>query len=225
MKNFNKFLRIKRIIVNLLLFFSAFSGSAQKSLRPVDLVYPQLDSENSRWIFFSSASRPFGMVNLCPDNRINGDWGSGYHYEVDTIKGFSHLHEWQISGLLVMPVTLPSAGKESLFTDFSSTFSHANETVKPGYHAVLLDRYSVNAELTSTSRVGFHRYKYPANSNPAVLIYLNGEIGPCINKEGALEKTGPRSLRGSVVNAATRRRVKDFNVFFEIEFNADIKNV
>ncbi len=225
MKNFNKFLRIKRIIVNLLLFFSAFSGSAQKSLRPVDLVYPQLDSENSRWIFFSSASRPFGMVNLCPDNRINGDWGSGYHYEVDTIKGFSHLHEWQISGLLVMPVTLPSAGKESLFTDFSSTFSHANETVKPGYHAVLLDRYSVNAELTSTSRVGFHRYKYPANSNPAVLIYLNGEIGPCINKEGTLEKTGPRSLRGSVVNAATRRRVKDFNVFFEIEFNADIKNV
>jgi predicted alpha-1,2-mannosidase len=209
----------------LLMVIAACSVFAQKSVRPVDLVYPQLDSENSRWIFFSSASRPFGMVNLCPDNRINGDWGSGYHYEVDTIRGFSHLHEWQISGLLVMPVTLPSSNKEALFRDFSSTFSHANETVKPGYHAVLLDRYSVNAELTATSRVGFHRYKFPANSAPAVLIYLNGEIGPCINKDGKLEKSGPRTLKGSVVNAATRRRLKDFNVYFQIDFNADIKKI
>ena len=204
---------------------SAVYSHPANAVKPVDLVYPLLDSENSRWIFFSSASRPFGMVNLCPDNRINGDWGSGYHYEVDTIRGFSHLHEWQISGLLVMPVTIPPAGGKSLFTDFSSTFSRANETVKPGYHAVLLDRYSVNAELTATSRVGFHRYKFPAKSAPAVVIYLNGEIGPCINKNGTLEKTGPRSLSGSVVNAATRRRVKDFNVYFRIDFNADIKNV
>ena len=209
----------------LLWVITAFTSAAQKNLRPVDLVYPLLDSENSRWIFFSSASRPFGMVNLSPDTRINGDWGSGYHYDVDTIRGFSHLHEWQISGLLVMPVTNPSVGKESIFSDFSSTYSHANETVQPGYHAVLLDRYAIKAELTSTSRVGFHRYKFPAKTTPAVLIYLNGEIGPCINKDGTLEKAGPRSLKGRAVNAATRRRVKDFNIFFQIDFNADIKSI
>jgi putative alpha-1,2-mannosidase len=45
----------------------AFAGWAQKEMQPVDLVYPQLDTENSRWIFFSSACRPFGMVNLSPD--------------------------------------------------------------------------------------------------------------------------------------------------------------
>ena len=38
----------------------------------VDLVYPLLDSDNSRWFFFSSASRPFGMVNLSPDTEIDG---------------------------------------------------------------------------------------------------------------------------------------------------------
>lgn len=86
-----------------LILILAFSVSAQKSLTPAELVYPQLDSENSRWIFFSSACRPFGMVNLCPDTRTNGDWGSGYHYEVDTIRGFSHIHEWQLSGLSMMP--------------------------------------------------------------------------------------------------------------------------
>jgi putative alpha-1,2-mannosidase len=44
---------------------------AKGSQRPVDLVFPQLDTENSRWIFFSSACRPFGMVNLSPDTNQN----------------------------------------------------------------------------------------------------------------------------------------------------------
>ncbi len=212
-------------IVITLMLVSVVSVTAQKTARPVDLVYPQLDSENSRWIFFSSASRPFGMVNLCPDNRINGDWGSGYHYEVDTIKGFSHLHEWQISGLLVMPVTLSKGNNAGLYTDFSSKFSHSTETVKPGYHSVFLDRYLVKAELTSTSRVGFHRYQFPNKSNPAILIYLNGELGPCVNKDGTLEKSGARTLKGNLINGATRRRLKDFNVFFQIDFDANIKNI
>ena len=71
-----------------------------------DKVYPLLDTENSRWFFFSSASRPFGMVNLSPDTEIDGAWGSGYRHKVDTIKSFSHIHAWQISGLSVMPVTV-----------------------------------------------------------------------------------------------------------------------
>ncbi len=208
-----------------LLLTTAFPVASQNTTRPVDLVYPLLDSQNSRWIFFSSASRPFGMVNLSPDTKIKGDWGSGYHYEVDTIRGFTHLHEWQISGLSVMPVTVDEKNKSALFTDYYSKFSHATESVKPGYHSVFLDRYSVKAELTSTSRVGFHRYLFPEKSNPGVIIYLNGELGPCINKEGTLQKSGARSLKGSFVNAPTRRRPKDFNVFFEINFNSDIKNV
>ncbi|MFT6797494.1 MAG: putative alpha-1,2-mannosidase [Maribacter sp.] len=42
------------------------------------MVYPQLDTEHSRWFFFASASRPFGMVHLSPDTEIEGAWGSGY---------------------------------------------------------------------------------------------------------------------------------------------------
>jgi predicted alpha-1,2-mannosidase len=208
-----------------LILISAFSACAQNSPAPVDLVYPQLDSENSRWIFFSSASRPFGMVNLFPDNRTNGDWGSGYRYEIDTIKGFSHIHEWQLSGLSVMPVTVTTENKSTLFTDFFSKFSHATETVKPGYHSVSLDRYGVKAEMTATSRVGFHRYLFPEKSKPAILINLNGELGPCINKDGQLQKTGPRSLQGSLVNTPTRRRPKDFNIYFQVQFNKDIASI
>jgi predicted alpha-1,2-mannosidase len=223
------FIKLKRVWKRMcIVFFLTISYSLTTiyaATRPVDLVYPLLDSENSRWIFFSSASRPFGMVNLSPDTRINGDWGSGYRYEVDTIRGFSHIHEWQLSGLLVMPVTVTPENRISLFKDFSSKFSHATELVKPGYHSVILDRYSVKAELTSTPRVGLGRYHFPKKSDPAMMIYLNGELGPCINKGGTLQKTGPRTLKGSLTNEATRRRPKDFKLFFQIDFNADIKNI
>ena len=208
-----------------LILFSVVSVSAQKNLTPAELVYPQLDSENSRWIFFSSACRPFGMVNLCPDTRTNGDWGSGYHYEVDTIRGFSHIHEWQLSGLSMMPVTISPENNSLLFSDYFSKYSHTTESVKPGYHSVFLDRYSIRAEITATSRVGFHRYRFPEKSRPAILINVNGEMGPCIIKNGQLEKTGARTLSGSLIDGATRRRPKDFNVFFQVQFNADIINI
>lgn len=103
-----------------------------KTYRVVDLVYPQLDTENSRWFFFSSANRPFGMVNLSPDTEIDGAWGSGYRYKVDTVKGFSHIHAWQMSGLSVMPVTGPKETPSSVFKDFYSSFDHDTEKVSPG---------------------------------------------------------------------------------------------
>jgi putative alpha-1,2-mannosidase len=79
---------------------------AQTTLKqPVDLVNPLVDAANSRWFFFNSASRPFGMVNLSPDNAIDADWNAGYRYEKDSIKCFSHVHCWQLSGIPVMPTT------------------------------------------------------------------------------------------------------------------------
>ena len=103
----------------------------------VDKVFPLLDTENSRWFYFSSASRPFGMVNLSPDTEIAGAWGSGYQYKIDTIKGFSHIHAWQISGLSVMPVVLSKENKKNIYKDFYSKFSHEKELIKPGYHYLL----------------------------------------------------------------------------------------
>ena len=196
-----------------------------QSFKLTDKVYPLLDSENSRWFFFSSACRPFGMVNLSPDNETESDWGSGYRYLIDTIKGFSHIHGWQLSGLSVMPVTLTSTDYAGVYKDFYSKFSHDTEIVKPGYHYVELDRYHINAELTSTKRVGFHRYAFPKDAKPAVLFQLNAQIGACLNKDGKLEQTGARTLTGSLVNAPTRRKPKDLTIYFHVAFNADIKKV
>ncbi|WP_422082461.1 GH92 family glycosyl hydrolase [Ulvibacterium sp.] len=201
------------------------SKMAESDTSPVDKVYTQLDTENSRWFLFSSACRPFGMVNLSPDTQVGGAWGSGYRYKTDTIKGISHIHGWQISGLSIMPVTISEENKQTIFTDFYSKFSHDTEKAVPGYHSVHLQKYDIKAELTSTKRVGFHRYSFPIEGRPALLFNLNGVLGPCENRDGTLTKVGDNVLTGEFEMAPTHRRPKPFKVFFQVEFDSRIDSI
>ena len=192
---------------------------------PVDLVYPLLDAANSRWIFFSSACRPFGLVNLSPDTEVDGAWGSGYLYNTEEIKGFSHIHAWQLSGVSVMPISgseLRKLGARKLSRDFYSGFSHKTEEVKPGFHRVYLDRYKAEVELTSTRRVGFHRIRFEENMDNAVLVSLSGKLGPSEMVYGELRRSGPGEVEGMVLNDKTIRRPKKTPVFFCIRFNREI---
>ncbi|WNH09097.1 GH92 family glycosyl hydrolase [Thalassobellus suaedae] len=196
-----------------------------KNTQFVDNVYPLLDTDNSRWFFFSSASRPFGMVNLSPDTEIDGAWGSGYRYQTDTIKGFSHIHAWQISGLSIMPVTISKENKKHIFTDFYSSFNHQNEIITPGYHFLELDRYQIKTELTSTKRVGLHKYSFPKNKEAGILFNLNTILGPCENVEGELEQTGERELSGKLVAAPTHRLPKPLTIYFKVQLNVSVRAI
>ncbi|WP_372757198.1 GH92 family glycosyl hydrolase [Mariniflexile sp.] len=191
----------------------------------VSKVYPQLDTENSRWFFFASASRPFGMVNLSPDTELKGAWGSGYRYKLDTIKGFSHIHAWQMSGVSVMPVTISGVNKKTVYSDFYSKFSHDKEKIAPGYHYLELDRYQITSELTSTKRVGFHQYAFPKNQQAAILFNLNTLLGPCKNSGGLLEKNEAKELSGKMVMEPTHRRPKPLTVYFKVILNTNISSL
>lgn len=224
----NKNLRLSVGILSLLLMscYCLFAKvtTAEKS-EPVDMVYPLLDTENSRWFFFSSACRPFGMVNLSPDTQTGGAWGSGYRYKTDTIKGFSHIHAWQLSGLSVMPVTVSNDYKTAVFKDYHSKFSHETEVISPGYHYLELERFNTNVELSSTKRVGFHKYDFPQHVQAAILFNLNGQLGPCDIVDGQLRQTSSTELSGELVNAPTVRRPKATKVFFKVELNCDISEL
>jgi len=208
----------------ILLFFLLLSCQPSKP-RPVDLVDPQMGSAWSRWFYFSSACRPFGMVSLFPDTKIEGEWKSGYRYTVDTIRDFSHIHEWQLSGVAVMPVTFSEENLPEIFADWSSKFSHKNEIVKPGYHSVLLDRYQIKAELTATNRVGVHRYTFPTNQKHGIVFQLSKQLGPSELIEGAFQQTSETEITGFMVNSATMRRPKPTPVYFCARFNQPIKNI
>lgn len=75
------------------------SGVSAAEKTPADLVDPLIDTHKSRCIYFSSACRPFGMVNLSPDTKVGGDWMNGYIYGETNIQCFSHVHSWQLYGL------------------------------------------------------------------------------------------------------------------------------
>jgi predicted alpha-1,2-mannosidase len=187
----------------------AMNGPARE---PVDCVNPLIDSHKSRWIYFSSACRPFGMVNLSPDTRTGGDWMNGYLYGDKKIRCFSHIHDWQLYGLAVLPVTGEMRGHLGMDT-YASEFSHDDEVVRAGYHKVLLRSYGITAELTSTTRVGMHRYAFPSDK-PAHILFDTGAtlMGPIASSE--VRRVSNTELAGHAVMAPTQRRPKPFTVYF-----------
>ena len=129
---------------------------------------------------YPGASAPFGMVQLSPDSRLDGwDGCGGYHYSDSIIYGFSHTH---LSGtgvsdygdILLMPTigVLHLTNGADGNTGYKSKFSHENEKTSAGYYNVLLEDYNVFAELTTTQRVGFHKYTFPKNEEAQVVLDL-----------------------------------------------------
>ncbi|TVQ65302.1 MAG: glycoside hydrolase family 92 protein [Balneolaceae bacterium] len=205
----------------ILMGFSACSeqsGEIRPQVTPVDMVYPLIDTAHSRWFFFSSASRPFGMVNLSPDMEIDGAWETGYKYNSDRIKVFSHIHAWQLSGIPILPTTGEFQGH--LGPDvYGSHYNREQEIVFPGYHRVVLDDYDITAELTSTTRAGFHRYTWPESPQSHILFDFTTTLGPSATSEGSVEKVSDTELQGFGVMAGTIRRPKPVTVYFVAQFD------
>lgn len=200
------------------------TAQAQAATEPAALVYPFLDTANSRWFYFSSAARPFGMVSLFPDTALNGEWGSGYRYDESTVKGFNHIHEWQLAGLSLMPVSdhRPLSEQQA---DYASAFSHDNEQVRPGYHQLQLSRYGINVELTATARVGFSRYQYQPGQPQQLLLQLGGVQGPSTLGHAEVWQIDQHNLAGFITNQGTERRVKPVKVFFHLAFSTPMQQL
>lgn len=142
---------------------------------------------------FPGATVPFGSVQLSPDtdqqpHNIGGKYNpdayrycAGYQYDDASIVGFSHTHfsgtgHSDLGDFLIMPTVGPlqlePGSKEDPSTGFRSKFSHTNETAEAGYYRVLLDDPNVLAEMTATTRVGFHQYTFPASDQAHIILDL-----------------------------------------------------
>jgi predicted alpha-1,2-mannosidase len=62
-------------------------------------------------------------------------------------------------------------------TGYRSSFDKKDEILQPGYYSVLLKDYNIKAELTSTDRVGFHRYTFPAGDDSHILFDIGNRQG------------------------------------------------
>ena len=160
----------------------------------VDLVDPYICSARGRWFFFGTGKRPFGMVNVFPDTKNAGQGGGGYNFSNTDVLGFCHLHGWMTVGLDLMPTT---GGNYALNKDgWKSPFTRDKEIVRPGYHKVTLDKYAMDVEITSTERVGYHRYTYTNAGRADIIVSLGGKSGSGYMVNGHVEAVSPTQLEG-----------------------------
>jgi len=160
---------------------------------------------------FPGAIVPFGMVQLSPDTRLTGwDGCSGYHYSDSAIYGFSHTH---LSGTGISDygdiLLLPTVAEHLQ----AARFQHRNETASPGYYSVKLDDGNILVELTTTARVGLHRYTFPRTEAASIILDL-AHRDKVIDSD--LRITGANTLVGWRRSQAW---AKDQIVYFALEFS------
>lgn len=179
---------LKTIFVILIVFIGCQDNKKVEKEPLHDLVHyvdPQIGSVHGRWFFYTPAARPFGMAKLAPHtNAYNsqGGWGpTGYDDRHTSIEGFGHFHEFQIGGLVFMPMigelkTTPGT-LEDPDGGYRSRFDKATEHAEAGYYKVNLTDYNIKAELTSTERVGYHRYTFPKSQEAHLIIDIGHKQG------------------------------------------------
>ena len=194
------------VYVVLTIFFLSYSIIDAQKL-PVDYVRPNLGSYHARWFFYTPACVPFGLAKLAPHTNAYGSIGSwlpcGYSDSHSSIEGFGHFHEFQIGGLVTMPTigklqTVPSTD-EKPDEGYRSRFDKKDEQAEPGYYSVLLKDTGIKAELTATTRVGYHRYTFP-KSDAAYIIFdighKQGESGDVI--DSYIKWDGKNTIEGYI---------------------------
>ena len=162
---------------------------------------------------FPGASVPFAMIQCSPVTMYRS--GSGYQYEDSTICGFAHTNKghWNLLHVPVMPVS----GRSLNVDDFASAFSHDNEEAHPGYYRVHLDRYDVDAELTTTLRCAIHRYTFRQRGPKRVIFDLghtNNQVRDwSINQTGIAEFSGNQNAEGNIFFVGqTSKPIRDIKI-------------
>lgn len=164
-----------------------------KAKTPYEYVNPFIGTQEMGHTF-PGACVPFGMVQLSPetdtvsflkDGKYNPDvyrYCAGYQYADKTIVGFAHTHfsgtgHSDLGDFLIMPTTgklfLNPGTADNPNTGYRSPFNHNTESASPGYYTVKLDKYNIKAELTTTTRAGFHQYTFPKTDSAHIILDMN----------------------------------------------------
>jgi len=180
------------------LIFCSFASFAQQKPIPnlVQYIKPIIGTQRMGHTY-PGATVPFGMVQLSPETDTvsyeqNGKYNpdvykycAGYQYDDHSITGFSHTHfsgtgHSDLGDFLIMPTvgtlklnpgtaTQPKSG-------YRSNFSHVNEVSAADYYKVKLDDYNITAEMTASTRVGFHQYTFPKSDQSHIILDLMAGI-------------------------------------------------
>jgi predicted alpha-1,2-mannosidase len=166
---------------------------------PSDYVDVFMGTAHSRWMIAPGPWMPFGMVKIAPDNQPEC-WCSGYDYTHEYIDCFSHIHEWTMAGLGMMPTVGPLRTHPGLDgAGYSSRFDKSTEHGGIGFYDVFLKDSGIKVELTATTRASLQRYTFPASDKARVMIpfLLPNEYRTHI-LSATVRRTGANEIEGSI---------------------------
>jgi predicted alpha-1,2-mannosidase len=232
---------MKKLISAACAIFCTLSLSAQT--QPYQYVKPIIGTAKMGHTF-PGATVPFGAVQLSPetdtisyaqDGKYNPDvykYCAGYQYSDKTIVGFSHTHlsgtgHSDLGDFLVMP----TVGKLQLNpgtashpeNGYRSAFDHKNEVSQANYYKVKLDDDNITAEMTTTTRVGFHQYTFPASDQSHIVLDL---ISGLYNYDDKDVWTFVRVVNDSLVTGyrQTTGWARTRTVYFAMTFSKPFKS-
>lgn len=197
------------LCAGLIITASCTSSNQTKEENLLGYVNPNIGSIHSRWFFYTPAAEPFGMAKLSPST--NGSYGNeqgweavGYEDHHTSIDGFPCMHEFQVGGITLMPLTgkvITHPGTlEEPDNGYRSRFDKKDEVAQPGYYSVLLKDYDVKVELTATARVGFQQYTFPESDDSHILLDIGnrwGESGAV--RDAYIRQTDDTTIEGYVI--------------------------
>uniref|UniRef100_UPI0032E03EC3 GH92 family glycosyl hydrolase n=1 Tax=Mucilaginibacter sp. Bleaf8 TaxID=2834430 RepID=UPI0032E03EC3 len=188
--------RMNKIWIAALALWGTTASAQNNKEKLVQFVKPIIGTHRMGHTY-PGATVPFGMVQLSPETdtvgyELNGKYNpdvykycAGYQYDDKTIVGFSHTHfsgtgHSDLGDFLIMPTVgdlkLNSGTADKPRSGYRSAFSHQNEVSQANYYKVKLDDYNIQAELTTTTRVGFHQYTFPKSDNAHIVLDLMSGI-------------------------------------------------
>lgn len=191
---------MKRYYAIIGMVFFVLSIYAQKL--PVDWVNPFIGTTNFGTTN-PGAVVPNGMMSVVPfnvigskDNKFDKDsrwWSTPYEYNNVYFTGYSHVN---LSGVgcadLGSLLVMPTLGE--LDVDYHHYGSrYTGEKATPGYYTNRLTKYDILTEVTSTERVGVHRYTFP-KGRANILLNLGQGL---TNESGAFVRfNGDNEIEG-----------------------------
>lgn len=201
---------------------------------PARYVDTRIGTAHSRWMIAPGPWMPFGMVKLSPDNQ-NAGWQAGYQPTFESVGCFSHIHEWTMGGLGMMPTNgvLRTVVGDELHPEsgYRSRIDKSTEEAPLGYYKIKLTDYDILAELTATTHCGFQRYAFPQNRDSArVLIDLHIPTEYDYDlEEIEIRKVSDKRIEGFShqlsKNVWSEDADQEYTVHFVVEFDKPIRSM
>ena len=216
-----------------LINLAASATPSKPSKQPVEYVDVFTGTSNSRWMLGPYASVPYGMVELGPDNQASG-WMGGYEYSIMNVSGFSHIHAWTMSGLRIMPAMqdftktdgAPDRPYMGASAGYHSRIEKSREKASPGYYSCFLYDAHCKAEMTATTRCGFHKYTFDkAGEARIILSLLFPAEDQAVIRDAKISKVSDSLIEGYANTIVPATKNQEYVLYFSIQFSKPFKSM